>query len=172
MRIKNIVAVAAVGLIVMAQGVRAESVHRIGVAANYWTMLEDIDLDNVDESGLSWMASYQYKPVALFKIEADLEVFPKGFQGIDDNAFAPQAYLIIGSGLYAGVGAGILYADGDFADKPFYALRAGVELELLPKLYLDLNVIYRFQEWANLSTMKEDINEDTLMLGAALRLEF
>ena len=160
------------GLLVIAQGIKAESAQRFGVGVNYWTMLDNVDVKNIDDKGLSWLVTYQYKPASLLKLEADLEVFPKGFQGIDDNAFAPEAYLILGSGLYAGVGAGILYAHGDFAQNPFYALRAGIDLNLFAKVYLDLNVIYRFQDWTALSDMAHNVNSDSLMLGAAIRMEF
>jgi opacity protein-like surface antigen len=85
---------------------------------------------------------------------------------------APEGYVILGSTIYAGAGVGILYANGDFDTKPFYALRAGLDLELLPQLYVDVNVNYRFAEWTNLSAMSHDINADTTTLGAALRLKF
>ena len=171
MKKRWLLAVAIIGLFAWAQGVRAESAHRLGVGANYWTMLDDIDVGNIDKNGVSWLATYQYKPAALLKLEADLEVFPEGFQGIDGAAYAPEAYLILGSTIYGAVGVGILYADGDFADDPFYALRAGLDLEIIPQFHLDLNVNYRFTEWANANDMTKDINADTMTLGAALRFE-
>ena len=116
--------------------------------------------------------TYQFKPAALLKLEADLEVFPDGFQGIDGAAYAPEAYLVLGAAIYGAVGVGILHADGDFADDPFYALRAGLDLEIIPQFYLDLNVNYRFAEWAKPSDMTKDIDADTMTLGAALRLAF
>jgi hypothetical protein len=172
MKKRWLLAVGIIGLFVWAQSAHAESNHRIGVGVNYWTMLDDLDDDNIDKDGFSWLATYQYKVAALLKLEADLEVFPKGFQGIDDVAYAPEAYLVVGSTIYGAVGIGILYADGDFADDPFYALRAGLNLEIVPQLYLDLNVNYRFAETSNLSDRAKDIDGDTMTLGAALRLGF
>lgn len=172
MKKRWLLAVGIIGLFVCVQGVRAESNHRLGVGANYWTVLDDLDDDNIDEDGFSGLVSYQYKLAALLKLEADLEVFPKGFQGIDRVAFAPEAYVVLGSTIYAAAGIGILYADSDFADDPFYALRAGLDLEIIPQLYLDLNVNYRFLETTDLSDTAKDIDTDTLMLGAALRMEF
>ena len=160
-----------VSLFASTQLLRAESAHRIGVGANYWMMLDDIDVDNIDEDGVSWLATYQYKAAALLKLEADLEVFPDDFEGLDGVVYAPQAYLVVGSTIYAALGVGVFYADGDFADDPFYALRAGLDLEILPQLYLDLNANYRFADWAHPSDIADDIDGDTLMLGAAVRLE-
>lgn len=167
-----LLAIAIVGLFALAQGARAESAHRVGVGANYWTMVDDIDVGNLDDDGVSWLATYQYQPADMLKLEADLEVFPDDFHGIDDTAYAPQAYLVLGSTIYAAVGVGILYADGDFADDAFYALRAGLDLEVMPQFYLDLNANYRFADTTDLSDVPEDIDADTLMLGAALRFEF
>jgi hypothetical protein len=161
-----------IGLFACVQNVRAESANRLGVGVNYWTMLDDIDVHNIDKNGFSWLATYQYKPAALLKVEADLEMFQKGFQGIDSAVYAPEAYLVLGSTIYGAAGVGILYADSSFAHDPFYALRAGLDLEILPQFYLDLNVNYRFTKWANTSAMAENINADTMLLGAALRFAF
>jgi hypothetical protein len=172
MKKRWLLAVVILGLFALVPGVRAESDHRLGVGANYWTMLNNTDVDNIDKDGVSWLVTYQYKPAALLKLEADLEVFPKGFQGIDSAVYAPEAYLVLGSTIYGAVGVGILYTDSDFANDPFYALRAGLDLEILPQLYLDLNVNYRFVEWTNSKAMARDINADTMTLGAAVRLAF
>lgn len=168
----RILAVMIVALFVCAQSLRAESDQFIGVGPNYWTALKNIDVHNIDKDGFSWLASYQCKPASLLKIEADVEMFQKGFEGIDTTVWAPEGYLILGSTIYAGAGVGILYANSDFDNKPFYALRAGLDLELLPQLHVDVNVNYRFAEWTNLSAMSHDINADTMTLGAELRLAF
>lgn len=171
MKKKWMLTVSILGLLAFAQGVRAESAHRFGVGANYWQMMHDIDADHFDRNGLSWLASYQFKPAALIKLEADLEVFPKRFQGIDGVAYAPEAYLVVGSTIYGAAGVGILYADGEFGGDPFYALRAGLDLEIVPRLSLDLNVNYRFAKWSKLSDLVEAVDADTLTLGAAVRVE-
>lgn len=145
--------------------------HRIGGGAHYWQTVNDVDLDNVDEDGIAWLATYQYKWSDWVAVQTDLEFLPENYAGSDKTVLAPQAYLTVGSGLYGGVGVGILYSDGDFADKPFFALRAGVEMHVLPSLYLDINANYRFEEWESINQFEEDISEDTITLGAALRLE-
>lgn len=172
MKTRWMMTVVIAGLFVGMQVANAESAHRIGAGANYWRVLDDVDADNIDKDGFSWLATYQYQPAAMLKLEADLEVFPDGFQGIDSEVYAPEVYLVLGSTLYGAVGAGILYADGDFAEDPFYALRAGLDLEILPQLYLDLNVNYRFAKTTDLSAVAEDIDTNTMTLGAALRMAF
>lgn len=161
-----------VGLLVAAQGVRSESNNRIGVGANYWRTLDNIDSDKFDENGVSWMVTYQHKLADLIKVEADLEMYSSGFLGIDRTVYSPEAYLVVGSTIYAAVGVGIFYADGDFADDPFYALRAGLDLEIIPQFYLDLNVNYRFVGTTDLSDEHRNIDTDTMTLGAAVRFEF
>ncbi len=161
-----------VGLLVAAQGVRAESNDRIGVGVNYWRTLDNIDISNFDENGISWLATYQHKLADLIKVEADLEMYSSGFLGIDKTVYAPEAYLVVGSTIYGAIGAGIFYADSDFADDPFYALRAGLDLEIIPQFYLDLNVNYRFVGTTNLNDEHRNIDTDTMTLGTALRMEF
>ncbi len=169
---RSLAAAAAIGLLVLIQGAGAEPNQRFGVGVNYWKTLKDVDIQNLDKNGVSWLASCQFMPAGLLKVEADLEVFPKGFQGIDENVYAPEAYVVVGSGIYGGAGIGILYADGEFSDSPFYALRAGFQIELLPGICLDLNGNYRFEKWGKLSGLADDISVDTVTLGAAVRVEF
>ena len=69
-------------------------------------------------------------------------------------------------------GIGAVYSDGDFADKAFYALRAGFNFELLPGIYTDIYGIYRFNDTAELDNINEDIDTDTVFLGAAVRFSF
>jgi hypothetical protein len=150
---------------------QADSAHRIGAGVHYWVALDDIDVDDVDENGLDLVFSYQYVSAGFFKFEADLGLRDKGYAGADQSVWSPQAYFLIGKGLYAGVGVGINYSDGDFAENPFYALRAGVELEVLPSIFLDINANYRFEQW-DFDEIEEDVDTDTVTLGAIVRLQF
>ncbi|HBA85252.1 MAG TPA: hypothetical protein DCZ95_14285 [Verrucomicrobia bacterium] len=145
--------------------------NRLGVGAHYWTAVDNIDDDNFDEDGVSWLASYQYWP-GLFGIEAAVEWLRDGFGGSEDDVFLPQAYLIFGKWIYAAAGIGGYYTDGRMADDPFYALRAGLNLELLPYLFLDLNANYRFEEWDDLREEGTEIDTDTVTLGGAVRIGF
>lgn len=141
--------------------------HRLGVGGNYWLTLEDIDLESqdVDESGFSFLGTYQYW-FGLFAVEVDLEFLPDRF---GDNAISPQAYILAGSGLYAGLGIGTTYTDGDFAKSPFFGLKAGVNLEVLPGIYADIYANYRFNDRKDIDTEDGDIDTDTIFLGGAIR---
>jgi hypothetical protein len=145
---------------------------RIGAGVHYWKTLDDIDLGDIDESGVSWVITYQYGAPSLLKFQADLEIFPKKFAGFQENALAPEALIILGKSIYAGAGIGTYYSDGEFADSPFYLLRAGLDLEIVPMLFLDVNANYRFEHWNNIGQTLEDIDTDVITLGAALRLAF
>ena len=145
---------------------------RLGVGANYWQTIDTVDVDNFDEDGLSWVGSLQFELAEYSRIELAVEWFEAGFGGSIEDIYAPQAYFILGKGLYAAVGIGGYYTDGEFADDPFYALRAGLDVEVLPNLYLDVNANYRFQTWDALSEDGSDIDTDTVTLGAAVRIGF
>lgn len=148
-----------------------EGPHRLGVGAHYWVTLDSIDNEDFDEDGLSWVATYQYRP-GLLGLGIDIGWKEKGFAGAPKDVYEPQAYLILGSALYAAAGIGGYYTDGDFADDPFYFFRAGFDLELLPSIHLDLHALYRFEKWDNLSESGTDIDTDTVTLGAAVRFGF
>ncbi len=142
--------------------------HRIGGGINYWVAVDDIDVDDIDENGFSYLISYQYWP-ALLGVELDLEIMPDRY---GETAFAPQAFLLLGSTIYGGAGIGIEYRDSSFADRPFFAFRAGLNLELLPGIYTDFYGIYRFNEKADLDKKDTKIDSDTIFLGAAVRIGF
>jgi len=145
---------------------------RIGAGVHYWKTLDNIDLSEIDESGVSWIVTYQYGAPSLLKFQADLEIFPEKFAGFGKTALAPQAFVIIGQTIYGGVGIGTYYVDDEFADNPFYLLRAGLDLEIVPKIFLDINANYRFEQWGHVHETLEDIDTDVITLGAALRLAF
>ena len=163
-------AMAAMGL-----AARSEAAGYLGGGVHYWRTIDQIRSSrNLDDSGIAWMATGQYSVWRLLKIEADLEVFPKGFGGADRTAYAPQAYLLFGSTLYAGAGVGVVYSSdfsGSFSD-PFYALKTGLDLEVLPRLHLDVNANYQFLNWKDVNSLQGRVNTDTITLGAAVRLEF
>jgi hypothetical protein len=160
---------AAVAAVVFGATAEAQTSSRIGLGFHYWKALSDVDVDDVDESGLGWLISYKLVPSSLLNFQADIEMLPDGYAGSDKKVFAPQISVVAGSSFYGAVGIGMLYSDGDFGDDPFYALRVGADIELLPKLFGDLNVNYRFENW-DYSEVKRNIDMDTLTFGAVLRL--
>jgi hypothetical protein len=135
--------------------------------------VDKVKADNIDANGFSFMGTYQLGFLKIFKVEADLEVMPDGFAAFgrsDQAVYAPQIYGLVNLLIvYGGVGTGIYYSDGDWADAPFYVLRAGVDLPIW-RLHLDLNANYRFDSWNSLDG--KDINGDTVVLGAAARFKF
>jgi hypothetical protein len=161
-----------VGLLMVWSSAAAEGACRLGVGVHYWKALDDLDLDKVDNSGLSWIASFQFGSSSIIKFQTDVEIFTSEFAGIDETLYSPQAFVLVGRALYGGLGIGTYYFDGEFADSPFYLIRAGVDLELVPSIYLDINGNYRFEEWKDLGEVVEDIDTDVVTLGAAVRLAF
>ena len=162
---QKILMVWAAALLLLPATLAWSSEHRLGGGVNYWVALEDLDEDDVDEDGFSYLFSYQYM-MDWVGVELDVELLPDRF---DEDAVAPAAWFLLGKTLYAGAGIGIVNSDGDFADEPFFALRAGLNLELLPSLYADLSVNYRFNDEADLDDDDRNIDTDTLFLGAAVR---
>jgi hypothetical protein len=147
----------------------AAAEQRFGLGIHYWRAVSELD-SSFDRSGAAGMISYQYVPVGVFRIEGDLEYFPKGFGGAGTTAWSPQIYLLVGNRLYAGVGAGVIYSksfSGELSDV-FYAARLGTDLVLLPRLHLDVNASYRFKDWNQI----KQASTDTITLGAVLRLAF
>lgn len=152
----------------MVQSASAEG-HRLGAGIHYWYAIDDIDTDNVDENGYAFLISYQYKPT-IMGFEFDLELADKELTGKSKMEYSPQAYVLFGGFIYAGLGIGTHYYDGEFTN-PFYALKAGFDLELFPHLHLDINGNYRFDNW-DYDEVSEDIDTDTVTLGAVVRIEF
>jgi len=146
----------------------ADSVQRLGAGVNYWSCIDDIDVDDVDEDGFSYFASYQFR-ATLIGLEADVEFLPDMF---GEDAIAPAGYLLVGKAIYAAAGIGIVNFDGEWAEEPFYALRAGLDLEVLPSIFLDVSASYRFNSETKLDDAIDDIDTDTVFLGAAVRLGF
>lgn len=147
---------------------RAEgSLVRVGGGALYWVAVDDVDEQDFDDKGLSWFASVQVAPIPLIKLEFDVEMLPKHFMGAPERIWAPQAYVVVGGFVYAAAGIGKYYSDGEWADDPFYALRAGFDIPLGP-ISLDLNANYRFEG----KFKSSDVKSDTIFLGAAVRYGF
>jgi len=168
MRTSQFVAMILLCLTVPSAALAAE--HSLGVGVHYWRTVDQLGDASFDRNGAAGMLAYQYIPAGLFKLEADLEYFPKGFGGADDTAWSPQVYVILGSRFYAGVGVGVIYSqsfDGELSDV-FYAARVGTDFAILPRTHLDLNANYRFNDWNQL----DQADTDTVTLGAVLRVRF
>jgi hypothetical protein len=144
--------------------------HRLGLGGHYWKSIDDIDVSDIKEDGFAMVVSYQYKP-SLFGFQFDVEIADEQLTGKSKTVYSPQAFVIVGGLVYGGLGIGTHYSDGDFADKPFYALKAGLDFELLPYIHLDINANYRFDNWDR-DEVTEDVDTDTVTLGLIGRIEF
>ena len=145
--------------------------HVIGVGANYWKTIDDLDIDeSIDQDGLSTVFSYQYWPGGMIGVEFDVEYFDNGFSGATKDAYSPQAYVVVGRNFYVAAGVGTTYSS-DLEDEitdPFYAAKAGINISLLPHIDLDVAANYRFDAWSQL----DQAETDTVFLGATLRFNF
>lgn len=141
----------------------------VGVGARYFKTVDSLD-GPFEEDGLAPLLTIKRDFVPLIHGQLDFVLYPDGYAGSDKDVFAPEVFLIVGSGIYAGLGVGTLYSDGEFGD-PFFIARAGLDLELLPSIHLDLNANYEFAEWEQINTIDKDADSDTITLGAALRIE-
>ena len=145
--------------------------QRLGAGVHYWSTVDSLS-DGFDRSGPSWFITYQNSLTPLMAYQLDVERFPSGFAGSSDAVYAPQFMLLLGHWIYAGVGIGILYADNDFANKPFYLLRAGLDIAVLPKLRLDIHANYHFSEWRGIRDAELREESDVITAGVALRFSF
>jgi opacity protein-like surface antigen len=142
--------------------------HRIGLGVHHWQTVDDLadeGFEGLDDSGTSGIVSYQYMPEGIFSFELDLEYFADGFGGSTESAYSPQAYLLVGHGLYAGVGVGNVISDGEKSD-PFYAAKVGFDFAIIPRVSVDINANYRFDDWG----LIDEADTDTVTFGALLRL--
>lgn len=152
--------------------VPASAESGLGLGANYWRTVDEMTSNpDFDRSGVSYYLTYRYKTESWLFFDVQLERMPEGYMASTNAVYAPQVFVGLKiSMIYGGVGAGIFYSDGEKQGDPFYVLRAGVDLNVLPMVYLDINANYRFVKWDELDN--EDLSKDTIMLGAAARIVF
>lgn len=145
----------------------------VGVGANYWYALDDAIDQSFDEDGLGWLVSTRFMFTDYLGIGLELERSPDNFIQFDEPMYSPAAYLILGNGIYAAIGVGTYYYDGDFYSDCWYALRAGLKIPLfVDAIVLDINANYRCDSWKDIGDAKDEIDTDNVILGAAIRLVF
>jgi hypothetical protein len=158
------------GLMALATAGAGWADSSFGAGARYFRTLDELD-GEFEEDGLAPLVTVRTSLASLLQLQLDVVLYPDGYAGsAGKDVLSPQAFLLLGRGLYAGLGVGTLYADSDFGDA-FFIARAGVDLELLPGLHVDVNANYEFAEWEKINTLDEDVDSDTVTLGAALRLD-
>lgn len=154
----------------LAAGALATGPHSVGAGMHYWVATNDIDSRDFRDDSYALILSYQYTP-GFFSFEFDLEYFPERYAGFDERTLAPQVFLLLGTRLYAGLGFGMFFTDGDFRDE-FYVLRLGLDLPLSRSWSLDFNGNYHSTNFSNIKNVDEDIGGDSITLGLMLRYRF
>jgi hypothetical protein len=156
----------------LAPATAAAADHSLGLGIQYWKSLDDLvdeEFDDVDldDDGFSYVASWRIEPEGIFSFAIDLEYSEDGFGGSTEESFTPLAYLLVGHGLYAGVGAGQTFSDGLSGDHSdlFFAARVGWELSLLPGVSVDFNANYRSDSFETL----DEASSDGVTFGAIVR---
>lgn len=175
MKMRNILfsSITAALLICSAVSNAMASGFELGVGANYWYSIDEAKEKSFDRDGLGWMVSSRIMFSDVFGIALEIEQTPDNFVALEDKMYLPAAYAILGNGIYLGLGVGTYYYDNEFSSDPWYALRAGFKIPIISRsLLLDINVNYRVENWDGIKDVSDNIDTDTLMIGAALRLAF
>ena len=155
------------GIVGLALPVRAE--NSFGLGAQIYQTTDSLPKP-FEENGLAPVISYRLDLAEPLKLQVEGVYYAdEGYAGSRKESFAPQAFLLFGGDLYAGLGLGMLISDGEWSDAPFYALRAGYTIRMFPALHLDLYANYEFANWDGINELDEDLDSDTIGLGAALR---
>jgi len=158
--ISKVLVVALLPLMLLASA-PADSQAGLGLGVHYLNTVGDMKDHAEFESGaLGFLASYNMG-VSLIHFEANLEWVPDYAYGYD--MIQPQAFALIGTFIYGGVGIGIGHINGQWQDSPFYALRAGLKFSKL-----DIFTSFRFQYWDTVENLNSR-NVDALTLGAIFR---
>lgn len=148
----------------------AAAEKRLGFGAHYFRTIDDLDdegFDDIEDDGYSLIGSLHVVPRGLLSFMFDLEYFQDGYGGSPADTLAPQFLVVLGRGLYGGVGVGVSYSDelpDEFSD-PFYVARAGFQVELIPRLFLDINANYQ----ANAFNELDEADTDAITLGGLIR---
>jgi hypothetical protein len=165
-----------IGILVMAAAMAApaqgQSESLVGVGVHSWRTVSDLRSEgfgDIRRSGVSYLASYQYRPGPLLRLELDGEYFPKGFGGSAHSATSPQAFVLVGGFIYGGVGIGTIYSSSfsNNFSSPFYVARVGLDIHPLPRLHIDVNGNYDFHAFNEL----KGVNTGTVTLGALVRFK-
>jgi hypothetical protein len=137
----------------------------IGAGVHYLHNLSDIQDNGFDQNSFSMLGSILFAG-PLLKFEGQLE-YVFDLMGTGEGAFMPQAYVLVGGFIYGGLGIGVVNFDGEWADDPFYNLRAGVNLPL-GGMGLDVYGTYQFWTDDDLEDLTGD-DLDSITFAAILR---
>lgn len=159
----------AAAMALLAPGIRAES--SLGIGPRVFRTVDSLP-HQYTEMGAGAFINWRTYWTDLISGQVELALYEDGFAGAPQEVVAPQAFLLLGRDFYAGFGAGILFSDGDLADKPFLALRAGYQWPWGEYLMVDLNATYEYGEWEGVTKFSPKEECDTISIGLGLRLNF
>ena len=169
---KSAIAVAIAAVMAVAVSAHAKS-FEIGAGATYWYSIDEAKDKSFDRDGLGYSASCEIYLTDYLALALEVERTPENFVFLEKELYLPAAYVVLGDGVYIGLGAGTYYYDSDFVDDYWYALRGGFKIPFFGGgLVLDVNVNYRSENWDDIKEVTEKVGSETLMVGAALRLAF
>lgn len=154
--------------------------HSLGLGVHFWKTVDEIaddgDFSGIEDDGSAFVASYRYKPGGLIFFQIDFDYYPDGYGGYSGNTYTPMVFVGVGRTWY--VAAGIAYThtdkvlhigDEEFSSGDSYFLgRIGWNLELLPRVALDLNASYEIDAW----NAVDQLSSDATTLGAVVRFTF
>jgi hypothetical protein len=165
MRRSAIWVIAGLCVLFVATTSRAQLGLQLGGGVHYVKTVGDIkDSPEFDTNDFNLVGAAKLG-LGILKCEGDVEWIPD-YGGSSKSLWLPQVFVLGGGMFYGGVGMGIGYIDGGWFDHPFYALRLGVHIPLLP-ISVDVNADYRFMN----SKVFEDVNQedlDSITFGAVV----
>jgi hypothetical protein len=127
----------------------------LGVGLHYLKTVEDMgETSGFDSSSLGFLGVFSFSP-GFINFELDFEYIPN--YAFDKDLLQPSAYAFLGNHIYGGFGVGIGHFNGEWADDPFFDIRAGLKI-----LSFDFFGSYKIQDLDELNDLEsEDLNAVT-----------
>lgn len=120
-----------------------------GAGIHYLKTVEDMEeTHGFDSSSLGFLGVYSFG-ATLLNFEFDFEYVPNF--AFDKDLIQPSAYVFVGSFIYGGLGVGVAHYDGQWAEDPFYDLRAGLKIAVF-----DFFASYRLQKLDEINDLESD----------------
>lgn len=133
----------------------------LGLGLHYRETVEEIgDSDGFDSDSLGYLGVFSFGP-ALLNFELDVEYIPNYIN--EEDLVQTSIYAFIGHNIYAGMGTGISYYDGEWYDDPFFDIRAGLKF-----MIFDVFASYRFQKLDEVGDLESD-DLNSVTFGALLK---
>ena len=147
------------------QAVAGAASMQFGAGVHYMKTVGDVkDTPEFNPDALNILVAGR-KGLGPIGLELDSE-WALDYGGSNKTLWMPQAFATFGGMIYGAAGIGSGYIDGNWFDRPTYALRAGVNLPL-GLLTADINANYQFINTKALQNLNsEDLNSVTV--GATL----